>query len=132
MSVLSDFYATATIFALGVAFLVIYVPMDRRIWQRSTAIMTGVIEGQPISMEYRRHFLRVGWVTDVGVMIAITSAGTYGFVLLGSSVSSDPLKGYAYLSAVITGSGALGWSMQAPFWYHMLRSRLREAAQDSP
>jgi hypothetical protein len=130
MNDVPDFYALAVIFALGVALSFFFDRMDRKIWSRSNTIMTGVVEGQPISIEYRRHLLRVGWFIDIGVLVLISSAGAGGFVLLGRSVGSEYVRFYAYFSAFIAALASVGWVMQAPSWYRMLRSRLRQAEAD--
>ena len=45
MNDVPDFYALAVLFALGVALVFFYDRMDTKIWSRSNAIMTGVLEG---------------------------------------------------------------------------------------
>jgi len=130
MNDVPDFYALAVIFALGVLLSFFMDRMDRKIWSRSNAIMTGVLEGQPISMEYRRHFLHVGFVVDVGALVVVMSAGAGGFVLLGRSVGSEYVRIYAYFCAFIAACVPVGWLMQGPIWYRMLKSLLRQAGAD--
>lgn len=130
MSELSDFYALATIFALGLALAFWMHRQDGKIWDESTAVLTGHVDGRPISTEYRRYMLYVGWFIHVGVMIATAGVGTVAFVLLARSVSTDYVRGFAYICAVISATSALGWLMHMPFWYRMLRSHLRQAEAD--
>jgi hypothetical protein len=130
MNEVPDFYALAVIFALGVALSFFYDRMDRKIWSRSNAIMTGVLEGQPISVAYRHHFLRVGFFLDIGVLVLIMSAGAGGFVLLGRSVGSEYVSIFAYFNAFVAALGVVGWFMQGPSWYRMLSSSLRQAEAD--
>ncbi|NNE20405.1 MAG: hypothetical protein HKN10_18215 [Myxococcales bacterium] len=129
MNDIPDFYAIAVIFALGVALAFLYERMDRKIWSRSNAIMTGVLEGLPISIEYRYHLLRVGFFLDIGILVLVMSAGAGGFVLLGRSVGSEYVRIYAYFNAFIAAC-SVGWLMQTPSWYRMLRSHVRKAEAD--
>jgi hypothetical protein len=132
MSGHSDFYGLATVFALGLALAFWMHRQDAKIWEESTAILTGYVGGRPVSIEYRRYMLYVGWFIHVGVMIATASVGTVAFVLLARSGDTEYVRVFAYICAVISGLSALGWSMQLPSWYQMLKKQLGNAVKDSP
>lgn len=130
MNDVPDFYALAVLFALGVTLAFFWAYFDAKIWSRSDASMTGVLKGQPISIEYRRHYLVAGFFVYIGAMVVLMSAGAGGFVLLGRSADAELVRIYAYFNAFVAACGAIGWLMQTPSWYRMLRSRLRQAEVD--
>jgi hypothetical protein len=102
-------------------------PFSKRLWERRDHIVTGVIDGIPISMSYRRMLFFHDYVAVwLSLDVVLLTAGV-AFVFAAGTVEGDAARQTAYLfGSVALGGGAFN-TILFPIWTSYIFSVLRQA-----
>lgn len=127
MSELTEIVLMLLVFAVGSTTI---APLLKRMSERRDAIVTGVINGVPIPMSYRRMLLfhdYVGaWFSFTFVLLGVG----VGFLLLVGSVEGENARRAAQLLGGIACGGAAFNVLLFPLWMSHVLSVLRQDPRD--
>jgi hypothetical protein len=127
---MSDLTATSLIGSVGLLHIYLYVYLDRVRKERQDQILTGVIQGVPISTPSRWIMLYTSWPTPIGVLLGTQVVMDVVYLNMADSVSTEGLRLLAYVFVLWGSLGALIYLVMAPLWFVHLRSILRQAEAD--
>jgi len=123
--------AIALIIANFLPGIFVYFYISKLANDSGAMIVTGVVDGAPVSMKYRwvmLHQTYSGYVLGAvagGFMLALVN------LRIADNVVDIDIKRLAYVAAVITGTAALAWVAYGISEFILFRSVLREAESDS-
>lgn len=93
-------------------------------------IVTGIMDGSPISTQQRRFLLYQTWagyaVALVGLGIFLAAAQTQ----LAGSVADESVKTLGWLAAIVAALGSVNWLLNGAAEFLYYRSVVREAEAD--
>jgi predicted secreted protein len=121
-----DQYPIELLVALFFASIFVYAYLDSMVRLEANPVVTGVIQGVPISAKYRRLLLHSRWVGSVAVTIAYLCTVAMGFALTGMDIDAEKPRLFAWMGAFLAALAAMSWILQAPGSYLHLRSMLRQ------
>jgi predicted secreted protein len=121
-----DQYPIELLVALFFASIFVYSYLDRMVGLEANPVVTGVIQGVPISAKYRRLHLHTRWLNSVTVTIAYLCTVAIGFALIGMDIDAEKPRLFAWMGAFLSALAAASWILHAPGSYLHLRSMLRQ------
>lgn len=108
---MSNFEALGLLMAWGLFSTYILVVILRAALSIFGMVQTGLLDGLPVSIEFRRRLVW-SWSFPVNMCaIILNSFGTLLLIQLGMNVDDPKLQNLAYLYASVTGLTAIGWAM---------------------
>ncbi|NNE20404.1 MAG: hypothetical protein HKN10_18210 [Myxococcales bacterium] len=103
---------------------------SKRLWERRDHIVTGIVDGVPISMSYRRmlffHDYLSIWLSLDVVLLTVGVA----FVFAAGTVEGDAARQTAYLCATAGLGGGAFVTILFPIWTSYIFSVLRRGEGD--
>ena len=127
---MSGFNAILSVMAVGIANTFLYVFIDKWIRNREKLIVSGMVRGVQTSVHHRRMELQTRWVSAVGGQIVVQAFVLVGWLLIARNSEAEEVRAFAYLAALVSGGGTVGWITMSPLWYRHLASILRQAEAD--
>ena len=127
---MTDSTGVIVISFLGAVGIICFFYITKMANDLAAQIMTGMINGHPISTDYRWLLLYQTWasyavgVVGWGIFLAVAEAQ------VAALVSNEGIKTLGYLAAVIAGVGALNWLVNGAAAFVSYRRVLRQAEAD--
>ncbi|MEM7138649.1 MAG: hypothetical protein AAF500_18865 [Myxococcota bacterium] len=122
----SQFTAMIAVFGVTIANLFLYVMIERWMFHRAEAVLTGRIRDQEVPHWYRRFYLFAGVTTPYAVGLGAQTIFTVGYVMMARSAPSEAVGLYLWMYAFFSGIGVTNWLASLPLWFFALRRVLRE------
>lgn len=127
---MSDLQAIVMMMGLGLGNMAVYFAWSKWIDARTDAIVSGLVEGVPVSLRHRWIILQESWIRSMTLVLCSELVLSAGFAAIGHAADGEEVKLYAYLNTVIIffpiAIGGFPWMALS---YRRLRAVLREDGQ---
>lgn len=123
MSNLTEIALIAVYFFPGV---VAYLLLDRTIKGREREIVTGVVRGVSVSMNYRRFSLWIYWLIPVAMRLGFCLCLILVYLVMAENLDDAGVQLVVYVFAFYAGIGLLA-ALVAAVWFFLSLPVLRQA-----
>ncbi len=96
---------------------------------RNDEIVTGVINGTPISMKYRRLMLFTKWLPYATFLVVFLIVASLGVLELARGADDDRIRIVGYACTMLMLGGAAFWSILGVFVFAHMWSVLRDSTR---
>ncbi len=127
---MSNLTAVALMAAVVLLHLYLFLSMDRMRKERQDQIVSGVIQGAPVSITSRWIMLYTSWMTPISLLLGTQVVMDVVYLNMADTVSTEGLRLLAYVFFIWSSVGALAYLVMAPLWFVHLRFILRQAEAD--
>ena len=127
---MTEFTTIILIMAFTFADLYIYILLERLRKERENEIVTGVVQGVPVSNQHRRMLLYFSWAVPVVMQIGIRLISIAVYWSIAQSVSAERPRFIALAFGFMGAVGGFTYLAFTPLWLTYFRSVLRQAEAD--
>jgi hypothetical protein len=127
---MSNHYPIEVLVALAIGTMFLYSYLDRFVQALSDRIVTGVIQGVPVSAEHRSMLLNTRWLPAATAVLAYTIAMAIAWGVIDRNIDAQGVGLFVAVVRFLLLITAVAWVVLGPFWYFHLASILRQAEAD--
>ena len=127
---MSNLEAIQLIFSLLLAGVFVTVYMATHLHRRSDALTTGTLRGVAISPKERRMILFQEWLPLISAISGLDLILALSFMEIAANVGDESVMLLAWLSAGLSGFGAVFMTVQGTIFFTSWLSILRDADAD--
>ena len=127
---MSDFNGLVAICFFGLGGFLVFFYVLKVVNEFYFKMITGVIDGNPISSGSRLMLLHQLWLTSVGAVVFLGGFCALGQLELAAAVENSGVKLVAYAGAFIAAVGGVGWLVTGLNAFFYGCSLVRQAEAD--